>query len=167
MSEVSGIGALGLDLRALIFQVVNFAILLWLLKKFALRPIVKILEERRLKIAESLASAHAIEQAKANLAQEQQRLRAEARQQAQAIIDASKVQGQEIVAKAKTAAAASAQALLTSAQGQLEQQVQDVRQQLKAETLSLVATATEKLIGEKLDSDKDQALIRKALHESV
>lgn len=167
MSEAAGIGALGLDLRALVFQVVNFAILLWLLKQFALRPILEILEARRLKIAESLKVAHQLEQAKIHLEQEQQQIRRQAYQQAETIVVASKLQSQEVIARAKAEATAQAQTVLANAQGQIEQQVQDIRQQLKTETLSLVAAATEKLISEKLDPAKDEVLIRQALQQSV
>lgn len=162
-----GLGALGLDARALVFQVVNFAILLWALKRFALRPILNILEERRLKIAESLRSAHAIEQARTALQQEQRQLRRQAHEQAAKIVTASRRQAKDIVAAAETDARDKAAAVLAQAVSQIEQDTHAVRQQLKRETLSLVAAATEKLIGEKIHPAKDELLIRKALREAL
>lgn len=161
-----GLGALGLDMRSLIFQVVNFAILLLLLKQFALRPIIKTLEERRVKIAESLKAAQGINAAKAQSEHEQQILRRQAHQQAELIVGQSKQQGQEIIAAAQLAGQEKAQALLMQARGQIEQERQEIKAQLKRQTLDFVTAATEKIIGEKLDAKKDEALIRKALPQS-
>ncbi len=42
-----GIAALGIDGWAILFQLVNFAILFWVLQRFAFRPLLKILQERQ------------------------------------------------------------------------------------------------------------------------
>ncbi len=51
----------GINPILLAAQVVNFFILLFILKKFLYKPILKVLEERRKKIAESLRNAEEIE----------------------------------------------------------------------------------------------------------
>ncbi len=50
---------LGVDWRLLIAQIVNFAILFFVLRKVLYRPVLKILEERRVRIAKGLADADA------------------------------------------------------------------------------------------------------------
>ena len=62
MAEPSGIAALGIDLKILIAQLVNFLLLYFLLSKFAFGPLGKILEERRKRIEESEKRAQEIEQ---------------------------------------------------------------------------------------------------------
>ncbi len=51
----------GINPILLLAQVVNFAILLFLLKKLLYKPILKVLEERKRKIEESLKNAEEIE----------------------------------------------------------------------------------------------------------
>ena len=65
-----GIGALGLDARGLVFQVINFAILLGVLYRFAYRPLLRVLEERRQTIEESLKSAADIKRVRQELERE-------------------------------------------------------------------------------------------------
>ena len=48
---------LGLDWKLLLSQAVNFLLLLFLLRKFAYLPLLKILKERRARIEEGLAKA--------------------------------------------------------------------------------------------------------------
>ena len=51
------IKTLGIDLPKLIAQLVNFGIVLVVLWKFAYKPILAMLDQRRDKIAESMANA--------------------------------------------------------------------------------------------------------------
>lgn len=46
--------ALGIDPKLFIGQIINFLILLFILTKFAYKPIVKLLDDRRQKIADGL-----------------------------------------------------------------------------------------------------------------
>ena len=51
--------ALGIDGRILLAQLFNFAILVFILWRFAYKPVLNILEERRLKVEKSLDDAEA------------------------------------------------------------------------------------------------------------
>src|SRR5688500_12596293 len=82
-----GIGALGVDWRALLFHVFNFALLLGLLRAFAYKPIMAVLEQRRQKIEESLKNAATIAATKASLEQEQRAVLAHARTEAQRLVE--------------------------------------------------------------------------------
>ena len=112
--------SLGIYWPKLIAQVVNFGIVLFILWKFAYRPVLKILEERRQKVAEAMINAEkAREELKRTEAQRQEVL-AETNAQANKLIEearaaAGKVREQEtqkaikeaeqIVSKAREAAA--------------------------------------------------------------
>lgn len=162
-AAASGIGALGLDPRALVFQIINFTILSLLLQRFAYKPIVKILEQRRRTITESLKTAAALEQAKHDLAGQARAARAAAQAQAQAILAESKQQAATLVKDAEARATARAAQLTAQAEAKISQEVAAVKRELKQETLTLVALASEKLLNEKLDTDKDSELIKQAL----
>jgi F0F1-type ATP synthase, subunit b len=56
----------GFQKQLFISQVISFCIVAFLLHRFAYKPILKVLEERRIKIAEGLANAEKIKQELAN-----------------------------------------------------------------------------------------------------
>ncbi|MEX2054815.1 MAG: F0F1 ATP synthase subunit B [Candidatus Andersenbacteria bacterium] len=164
-TESAGIGAIGLDARALLWQIVNFAILLFLLKRFAYKPIVNVLEARRQRIEESLKSAQTIEATRAALESEKRTVLSQAQQQAEEVVARGKQHAKEIVALADVTATQKAAQLVTQAEAKIEQEVLTAQQGLKHEAAQLVALATEKIIDEKLDAKKDAALIERALKE--
>src|SRR5262245_44314646 len=84
----------GVDWRHLGAQIISFCIVCWLLHRFAYRPILAMLDERRRKIAEGLADA---EKMKAELARCEAH-RKEAMEQADA-------QATQLIAEARAAAA--------------------------------------------------------------
>jgi len=115
------IKTLGIDLPKLIAQLVNFGIVLVVLWKFAYKPILAMLDQRRDKIAESMANAEKIKSELAKTEAMRQEILAQASTQANKLIEearaaAARVQEQEsqkaiaaaeqIVAKAREAAAA-------------------------------------------------------------
>lgn len=169
-----GIGALGLDGRGLVFQVINFAILLGVLYRFAYRPLLRVLEERRQTIEESLKSAADIKQERQELEREKHSIVNEARREAETIVGRSEKEAQLIQGRAQAAGQQTADRLMTQAQAQMGQQLATARAALKREALGLVVTATERVLKEKIDEKKDRALVedaitqaRKALHSRL
>ena len=158
-----GIGALGLDGRALLFQVINFALLLGLLRLFAYKPVLRILEQRRQKVEESLRTADELAAAKIAFEQRVTQVVQEAHAKAQQIIAASEQRAKAAVAAAEAEAQQKAATILKQTQAQLAQEALSVRAELKRETLQLEAQATEKLLGERLDTDQDERLIAEAV----
>ncbi|MEK7557281.1 MAG: F0F1 ATP synthase subunit B [Patescibacteria group bacterium] len=164
-SAAGGLAALGLDWKALLFQVVNFAILLWLLKRFAYRPIVKLLEARRQKIEESLKTADAIAAEKASLDEEREARLAEAEQEAARIIAASKQESSRVLQVAQARGREQVESLRAEAQNALAQERRRIYTDLQAETLQLVRKAAERILRKKLDTEADARLMKEAIQE--
>src|ERR1051326_1735638 len=83
----SDLGQMGVDWPHFIAQVISFAIVALLLQRFAYKPILNVLEERRQRIAEGLANA---EKSKAELARaeaQRQEILAQANTQANKLIE--------------------------------------------------------------------------------
>jgi len=161
----TGIGALGLDVKALIFQIINFGILLVVLRLVAYKPILAVLDSRRRKIEESIRTADELERAKAALATEREAIIRVAHEHAQQILQRTEQQTRELVAAAETEAARRAQQIRTQAQAAIQAEIETARTQLKRETASLVVAASEKILRHKLDAKADAALIHEAVHE--
>ncbi len=161
-----GIGAIGLDGKALLFQLINFAILFWVLKKVAYKPIIKVLEARRERIEESLKMAHDIEQNQQKMAEAQALALKQARAEAAEIVAKTRAEAAEMLKEAEVKATAQNERLLAEAKSRIEQELTQAKKGLKREVVGLVVAATEVVLAEKVDAKKDEALIERALQEA-
>jgi F-type H+-transporting ATPase subunit b len=159
----SGIAALGINLQAFLFQLVAFLIVLWLLRKFAYGPLVKTLETRRQAVIDSLDDAKETADKLANAQKEIESKLNEARDQAKEIVDVAHKEAAVMVEDADQKAQKRADHIVKEARSQLDQDVLKARETLKKDATELVALATEKIIKEKLTSEKDQALIKETV----
>jgi F-type H+-transporting ATPase subunit b len=141
-----------------IAQVISFCIVAFLLHRFAYKPVISILEERRKRIAEGLANADKIKAEVARTEQERQTILNQANTQANKMIEdaraaAARVQEQEtqkaisqaeqIIAKAKEAAILERTKMMTD---------------LKREVGSLVVRTTQSVTGKVLTADDQNRL---------
>ena len=157
MAEPSGIAALGIDLKILIAQLVNFLLLYFLLSKFAFGPLGKILEERRKRIEESEKRAQEIEQEKINLDETIKKTMADAKQEAQAIISRGQESVKKETALAKKNTEERTAALLMATKKEIEAMKKATKKELAREIGLLVVQATEKTVKESInDKEKDK-----------
>ena len=156
---------LGIDARTLLLNLIAFVILLWVLKKFVFPPLVKAIDSREQAIAASVAAASEAE-AKAEQAQaEISKLLADARAEATDIVGFATTEAATMVKDAEDKAKVRAEQIVSDARAQLDADILKARKTLKADAVALVAAATEKVVGEKLDASKDEARIKQALSE--
>lgn len=159
----TGLAALGLDGKGLVFQIINFGLLLVILSRFAYRPLLKVLEERRQTIADSLKSAHDIKQEKAELERTKRSIITDARQQAEDIISRGEKDAADIRQHAQVMGQETADRLFKQAEARISRQAEQVKGNLKQEVLHLVALATERVVPTKLEAAQDQILIKEAV----
>lgn len=159
------IEALGLDVRILLAQFVNFAILIFVLWRFAYKPVLKILEDRRLKIEQGIKDSETAEQKLALAVQDSKKIIAEARQEASAIIEEAQGKGeakyQEVVLKAKE----DLRLIMDKEKEKLQQEKQNLVNQVKSEASDLIVKSLEKFLGDNMNEDGDKRLIEKIIKE--
>ncbi len=163
--SASGISSLGLNLKAFIFQLITFVIIMWLLNKFALSKIFATIDKRRNELNESLKAAEKTKEVLAETEAKVDGILDDARNQADQIVAASKKEAAVVVKDSEVKAEQKAERMLAESRKQLEQDVIKARSELKKETASLVAKAASVVINEKLDGVTDQKLIVKSLEE--
>ena len=161
--EAGGIGALGLDWKAIIIQGFTFLVFLLIVKKFALSKIVKVLEDRRKTIEGSLDKAEELTKQNTEAEKRVNALLHDARKEAETIIGKSHEEAGSIIMEAQGVASKRAEKIIADGLVQIDQQVVKAQEQLKKDTLELVAQATSALLGEKVDVKKHEILIAKAL----
>lgn len=156
--------ALGLNWKLLVEQSIAFLILVWILGKFVYPVMIKAIDTRREQIEAGMKEAQASQEALENAEQKVADLIAEARKEADDLLSRSHQEAGVLVADAENKAKERAEQIVTDARAQLETDVAKARRALKAETIQLVAAATEHIVHEKIDNKKDAGLIEHALN---
>jgi F-type H+-transporting ATPase subunit b len=163
----SGLGALGVDGKAFLIQLITFMLALWVLKRYAFGPILKLLNERRETIERGVQLGEEMKKEKAAFEKKVEEILHEARSNADGIIAGAQDNARDTIREAEDKARKKAEVILKEAEGRVAQEADRVRQQLEKELANLVSDVTEAIIGEKVDSKKDAALIEKALKEAA
>jgi len=152
-----------LDWRLFLAQVVNFAIVFAVLYWFAFKPLAKIMSERSGKIGKSLADAKKIEEKLVETKQDYNRELAEAKKQANLILEKA---GREADArKAEMVARAKEEIGQIINQEKQKMQVEKARtlKEIKKEVVELVVAVAEKVLGKKVDKKEDVELIKRMI----
>lgn len=158
--------ALGINLPMIIAQIVNFTILLVVLRLVLYKPVLTMLDERKQKIAEGLNAA---EIARAEAASAQANIEAQ--------LDAARKDGQEIVANAQTIAtriqadareqtAKDREAALERARNEIQLERDRAIAELRTEFADITVKAAEKVINQSLDQRAHERVIDETLAES-
>ncbi len=152
-------GKLGLNLGTLIFQILNFAIICILLYAWAYKPILKMLDNRKQKIAQGLEDARVAGEARANAEQDAAKILADAQGKANQIMRESTGRAEaaaiEIRATAGAEVTKEREAALAEVEVERDRMLGDLRSQIAA----LAIAAAQKLVGESLDEQRQHALI--------
>jgi F-type H+-transporting ATPase subunit b len=159
----SGLGALGIDGKALVIQLITFVLAFLVLQHWAFKPIVKIMERRRETIEKGVHLGEQMQKEQAALEERVAKALHEARSKADEIVAGAHTQARQTVQEAEDKATEKADGIIASAQDRIAQDTARARKQLEHEVVSLVSEATEAIIDEKIDATKDAALIDKAL----
>lgn len=166
-SSSSGIGALGLDGKAFIIQLVTFALAFLVLQKWAFKPIIRIMEQRRKTIEEGVSLGEEMRKERIELDAKVSEELKEARKQADGIVSEAQETARELTREAEAKARKKADLIVEEAKARTDQDVARARKQLESEVINLISDATEAIIGEKIDASKDSALINKAIKEQA
>jgi F-type H+-transporting ATPase subunit b len=161
----SGIGALGFSLSSFLIQLGSFLIVFLILKRWAFKPIIKLLKERTDLINDGIKLGESMNKKKHELEETIEDELSKTRAEADKIILETHQQSRAMLIAAEKDATKKAALIADDAKQKLERDVIAARDKLKNELVGLVSDATEAIIGEKMDAKKDAKLIDKALSE--
>ena len=162
----AAVDALGLNLPQLIAQIVNFFLLLIILRLTLYKPILKMLDERKQRISEGLNAAE-IARAEATQAQAniQQQLDA-ARKEGQDMVANAQQIATRIQAEAREQAGREREAALERATAEIQLERDRAIADLRGEFADITVRAAERVIGQSLDRQAHQRIIDETLAES-
>lgn len=164
-AEASGLGAFNINLKGLIFQLITFAIVLLVFKRWVLPPIIRTLEDRRETLEQSLTHAKETQEALDRAEIKAEEIIAGARAHADEALAEARKSAEGVIINAETAAAERAVLIIKEAEARLASERAKLREELKEELANLVADATEVILRQKLDGPSDRKLIEQALKE--
>lgn len=149
----------------LFWSAVSFAILLFLLKRYAFPAITEILDARERAIAQNLAKAdQARKEAEALLAEYQAKLKS-AQLEATAMMDQAKKQAQQTADENQRRVKEETDRLLATAREEMARERMRVAKELKDQTVELVIAAVERVLRRTLTDADQKRLIKEAVEQ--
>jgi len=152
----------GFDTKIFLSQVVSFVIVALVLRQFAYKPILAVLEERRQRIAEGLLNAEKIKQQLAEAEQRHAEILAKANAQAQKMIDDARESSAHIAERKQQEAVAAAEQIMAKAREASSIEHERTMTELKRELGRLVVDTTAKVTGKVLTSEDQRRLQEEA-----
>ena len=144
------------DLGLLIWMTLAFAIVFFVLVKFAFPAILNMVEGRKNYIDESLQKAHEASERLENIKQESEAILQDAREkQAQILKEATETRD-AIITKAQEKAREESSRLMEEAKAEIDSQKQQAISEIRAQVAELSVQIAEKVVKDKLSSDAEQ-----------
>jgi len=140
----------------LFWMLLSFSIVLYLLKKFAWSPIIKMLKERENSIEEALSAADKAREEMAKLHAENEKIIADANNERKKIIAEAYVQNHEIVSNSKAEAQEEADKIIQSARETIEYEKNLAIREIRHLLADLSIDVAKKVLERELNDDAKQ-----------
>jgi F-type H+-transporting ATPase subunit b len=155
----------GVDWKHFIAQCISFAIVAFVLQRYAYRPILAVLEERKQRIQDSLNNAEKVKQELANAQAKAQEMMVQAGQTASKMIEEARAAAAKVQEQETQKAIAAAQAIVDKARQATEAEHGRMLAELRREVGRLVVNATAKVTGKVLTLDDQKRLAEETNRE--
>lgn len=142
----------------IIAQVLNFLFLVFILAKFAYKPVINMMEDRKNKIASDLENAELAKAEAEKLKDEYAAQLATVRQEAQSIIDSARKTAQSVHDKIIAETKAEQEQIVASAKDAIALEKQQALGEVRAQVIKLSLVAAGKILEQKLNSAEDEKL---------
>jgi F-type H+-transporting ATPase subunit b len=150
---------LGINLGYLIVQILGIIFLLLLLTGFVYRPMLRVLDERKARIAKGLEDARQAAIARENADMEARKVLDEARAEASSIRRDAVVAAEEAAREVDAKAREDARAIVAAAQTDATEERNRILADLRGQVAAISIAAANKLVGESLDEKRQHQLI--------
>ena len=140
------------DIGLIFWTTVSFAILYFVLSKFAWKPILGAVNEREKSIKEALAAAEKAKEEMANLKADNEKILNEAKLQRESLLKEAREIKSKIIADAESEATEKANKLIESAKNAIQTEKSVAMKELKNTVVDLSLDIAEKLLSKELDN---------------
>ncbi|RZL26950.1 MAG: ATP synthase F0 subunit B [Pedobacter sp.] len=154
------------EVGLVVFQTIAFLLLMFLLAKFAWKPVLAAIKERENSIDDALNKAELAKQEMARLTSQNEELMKQARAERDEILKEAKILKDSIVNEAKTSAQTEGAKLIEKARIEIENQKKAALAELKGQVSTLSLDIAERVLRSQLDDKaKQQDLVANLLKD--
>lgn len=157
------LGNLGFDWRVALANLVNFLVIIWILRKFAFKPLQEAVKNREEKIKQGVEDAVRASTELQMAKQESSRAITEAKNNANEIIATAQKESDKILSESKVAQQEKAKQIIQEAKNIIKQEKQKTMESLKNEVAELVIVTSEKFMKEELSRNKKAEITKKII----
>ncbi|EKD90619.1 MAG: ATP synthase subunit b [uncultured bacterium] len=155
----------GIQPILLLAQVVNFLVLLFILKKLLYQPILKVLDERKKKIEQSLIDAQSIELKLVQTEEDREKKLAKASEEAKQILDEATKSANLVIEEAHLKASKDMEEILQKGQESINAERSKMHQEIREELADLIEVSLEKVAGKILTTKDQKELVQKTIKQ--
>ena len=148
-----------------IANLINFAILLYLLKRFLYKPALAYLDRRRELIASRMEKARKSEERAEELVAQREQELATAREQARRSLEEARTRAEEIVAESKGTARREAERILAEARRQIEQEREQMVEELRRSYAEIAVLGAGRVLDREVKLQDHKRLLDELLSE--
>lgn len=152
------------DIGLIFWTTITFLVLLVVLRKFAWKPVLKVVKNREKSIEDSLAEAEKAREEMKRLQSDNEKILAEARKERDTILREARDVRDKVIAEAKQDASSQADQIITSAKEQVENQKMAAVTELKNQVADMSIQIAELILRRELeDQEKQEELVQEHL----
>lgn len=156
----------GVDWKLLLTQMLNFAVLFFILKKFAYGPVLSMLEKRRQIIAKGLDDASEAKKSLTDAHQNADEIKKQAKIEANAIFDDAQNEARSFTTKTKNDALVEKSKIIESAYVEIESIKQKNEKLLKDGAVDHIVSGIKSILSEEMTPEMNSRIISKLIEKS-
>jgi F-type H+-transporting ATPase subunit b len=155
----------GIDWKIMLAQLINFAVVFFVLKKFAYKPILNLLDARKKKIEDGLTFAEKAKNELASIEVIKGEEIVKAQKQGMEIVKASEVSATKVRDEIVAGGEVEKQKLVATGKALIAEQKNRMEKDVYAQAVSLVETALGKVLGKAEFKNEEKQIISQAVSE--
>lgn len=153
------IAKLGIDLKLLLAQIVNFSILLFVLFKFVYHPVFNLLEKRRKMIEKQVDDAKKAEELLADIETTRQESLTKIKTQSVEMLEEASKKAEKVKEELLASARDQAQSIIETAKGQIQEEKKRMLKEAEQQLADMIVTVTSRILDREFsDADHDRLM---------
>lgn len=159
------LGQIRIEYGTMVFNIIAFLVLLLLVRRFAMKPAMKVMEDRQSYIESQLTTAEKAREEATKIADEQRQILAQAKKDAYELLENAKTQKEREAEEIIKAAQTRAEALIKEAAAEITREKDKALAELRSQVGDLSVLLASKIIEKELDSQTQTHLINDYLQQ--
>ncbi len=155
----------GLEVKLFLFQLINFLIIVFILKKFLFAPLKKILDERKCKIEQSLQDAENTKIVLENASKEKKNILAKAKSNADMLMATVKISIKEIKEKVVIEAKHRSEQIIDDAKQKAATEFESMNKKIGKMSVDISGKVISKVLSDLFTETEKQKLMSRALEK--